>query len=54
MSLDGTNDAPGFLAGGGTMGALMRTHDWSSTSLGLPETRPQPLATLVQVMLSAR
>lgn len=42
------------LAGGGGMGALMRAYDWSSTSLGPQEHWPQPLLTLVRVMLNSR
>jgi PAS domain S-box-containing protein len=42
----------GFLAGGGEMGALMRGHDWRSTSLGPPENWPQPLRTVIRLMLN--
>jgi PAS domain S-box-containing protein len=42
-----------FLSGGGQMGAALRAHDWSATPLGPPETWPQPLKTLVGVMLAA-
>lgn len=42
-----------FLDGGGTMGALIRAHDWASTPLGLPTDWPQPLKTIVGVMLGA-
>ena len=45
---------PAFLAGGGEMGALMREHDWSSTSLGAPTSWPGALRTLVAVMLGSR
>jgi hypothetical protein len=31
------NPALSFLAGGGELGALIRAHDWSTTSLGPPE-----------------
>lgn len=41
------------LAGGGAAGALLRSVDWAASPLGLPETWPQPLKTLVSVMLSA-
>src|SRR4051812_41913825 len=34
-------DRPGFLAGGGEMGALTRAHDWAATPLGSPETWSQ-------------
>ena len=45
---------PDFLAGGGRMGELMRAHDWSASPLGLPETWPQSLRTLVRLMLNAK
>jgi signal transduction histidine kinase len=41
-----------FLQGGGEMGALMRAHDWSTSSLGSPTTWPQPLRTVVRLMLN--
>ncbi len=44
---------PAFLTGGGHTGALMRAHNWSATALGEPEAWPQPLKTLVGVMLTA-
>ena len=44
----------GFLAGGGEAGALMRGLDWATTPLGLPESWPQALKTLVGVMLGSR
>jgi PAS domain S-box-containing protein len=43
-----------FLSGGGEMGARMRLHDWSGSTLGEPETWPQSLRTLVRLMLNAR
>ena len=46
--------APTFLAGGGEMGALIRTHDWASTPLGLPENWPQSLKTAIRIMLTSR
>ncbi len=36
------------------MGALMRAHDWRKTPLDLLETWPQPLKTLVSVMLGSK
>jgi PAS domain S-box-containing protein len=45
---------PGFLAGGGTMGALIRAHDWSASPLGPPTRWPQALKTAVSLMLQAR
>ncbi|HEV7576114.1 MAG TPA: ATP-binding protein [Caldimonas sp.] len=44
--------SPDFLSGGGEMGALMRTHDWSSSSLGPPAGWPQSLRTVVRLMLN--
>lgn len=43
-----------LFAGGGTMGALLRDYDWSTTSLGPAEHWPPSLVTLVRVMLSSR
>ncbi len=43
-----------FLAGGGVMGARMRSHDWSSTPLGRPEAWPQSLKTAVRILLTSR
>jgi PAS domain S-box-containing protein len=34
------------------MGALIRAHDWSKTSLGLPESWPQPLRTTIGLLLN--
>ncbi|MCL4295508.1 MAG: GAF domain-containing protein [Anaerolineae bacterium] len=42
------------LAGGGEMGALMRTVDWSKTLLGPVEQWPQSLRTAVSICLSSR
>lgn len=42
-----------FLDGGGEMGALMRAHDWSHTSLGPPESWPQPLRTALRLLLNS-
>ncbi|MEX0272435.1 ATP-binding protein [Leptolyngbyaceae cyanobacterium UHCC 1019] len=42
------------LTGGGEMGALMRSFDWSSTSLGSPEQWQQSLRTAVRIMLTSR
>lgn len=41
-----------FLADGGEMGKLIRSRDWSKTSLGDPEFWPQSLKTMVSVMLN--
>jgi PAS domain S-box-containing protein len=45
--------AAGFLSGPGEMRARMRTHDWSASPLGRPETWPQPLKTIAGIMLAA-
>jgi PAS domain S-box-containing protein len=47
-------DTPGFLAGGGEMGALTRAHDWMATPLGAPETWPRNLQTAVRIMFASR
>jgi len=58
MDISTTSQSPGrtsdFLAGGGTMGALMRSHDWSQSPLGAPESWPQPLRTAVGLLLQSR
>jgi PAS domain S-box-containing protein len=41
-----------FLNGGGEMGALIRAHDWSNSSLGHPENWPQPLRTAIRLLLN--
>ena len=35
------------------MGEVMRSHDWAASPLGVPEGWPQPLKTLVSVLLAA-
>ena len=40
-----------FLEGGGEMGYLTRSFDWSSTSVGSPESWPQSLRTVVSIIL---
>ncbi|HYF17871.1 MAG TPA: PAS domain-containing protein [Ramlibacter sp.] len=44
---------PQFLAGGGATGALVRSHHWASTPVGEPDRWPQPLKTLVEMMLAS-
>ena len=46
--------AAGWLAGGGTLGRLIREHDWSQTSLGPINSWPQSLKTSVNLILNAR
>jgi PAS domain S-box-containing protein len=43
-----------FLTGGGTMGAQIQAYDWSTSSLGPPETWPQDLRTVLRVMLRSK
>jgi hypothetical protein len=43
-----------FLAGGGEMGALMRTFDWNRSHLGAPASWPRSLKTVVRIMLASR
>jgi two-component sensor histidine kinase len=47
-------EAPKFLSGGGEMGALMRAHDWASSSIGPPESWPQSLRVTVRLVLNTR
>ncbi len=44
---------PEFLSGGGEMGELIRTKDWSKSSLGYPEEWPQSLRTSVSICLNS-
>ena len=46
--------SPDCLAGGGDMGALMRSLDWSSTPLGPVSDWPQSLRTAVSICLNSR
>jgi len=43
-----------FLEGGGEMGALIRAHDWSQTSLGSPDQWPVSLRTTIGIVLNTR
>ena len=43
-----------FLAGEGEMVALMRSTDWSKTTVGPPNSWPRSLKTAVQIMLTSR
>src|SRR5262245_21974277 len=44
----------GFLDGGGRMGALMRTHDWSRSPLGPPACWPDTLKAAIGTCLASR
>jgi PAS domain S-box-containing protein len=46
--------APGFLDGGGEMGAAMRAHDWSRSPIGNPAYWPPSLASMVSMILSSK
>src|ERR1043165_6290157 len=41
------------LAGGGELGALMRTYDWASTPVGDVDAWPQSLRTAVSMLLAS-
>ncbi|MFL9453978.1 MULTISPECIES: hypothetical protein [Nostocales] len=43
-----------LFAGGGEMGALMRSHDWANSKLGSVETWPQSLRTGIRIILGSR
>jgi len=45
-------DSLAFLEEGGEMGALIRAHDWAQSSIGAPPDWPQPLRTVVRLMLN--
>jgi PAS domain S-box-containing protein len=51
---DRTEIETGFLAGGGEMGELIRTHSWAGTSLGPPALWPASLKTAIRIMLTSR
>ena len=53
QSLPATTDDLGWLTGGGEMGALIRSMDWTRTPLGPPATWPQSLRTSVSLCLSS-
>jgi len=44
---------PGFLAGGGEMGALMREHDWATHPMGVPEHWPSLLKSTLRLLLTS-
>ena len=43
-----------YLAGGGEMGELTRSFDWSKTAIGTPDNWPQSLLTTVNIILNSR
>ena len=44
---------PHLFEGGSEAGALMRSHDWSTTPLGVPELWPAALRTVVDILLGS-
>jgi signal transduction histidine kinase len=57
-TIEGTREEtalpPGWVRGGGALGQLVRTFDWSETPLGAIEEWPQSLKTVVRTMLTSR
>ena len=51
--LPSDQDRLAFIAGGGEMGRLIRSMDWSGTSLGPVESWPQSLRTTVNICLAS-
>lgn len=51
--LTGSLHPMSFMRGGGTMGALIRAHDWIP-ALGPPESWPQSLRTVIRLMLNTQ
>lgn len=49
---DACLNVPEFLAGGGEMGARMRSHAWASTPLGDPQGWPRALKTAIRLILN--
>ncbi|MBC7654055.1 MAG: PAS domain-containing protein, partial [Oligoflexus sp.] len=47
------NNTPKFLKGGGEMGEIIRSKDWSKTSIGVPEQWPTELKITVGIILSS-
>jgi PAS domain S-box-containing protein len=43
-----------FLMGGGEMGQLMRSKDWSTSLVGTPDTWPQSLRTTLSIILNSK
>jgi PAS domain S-box-containing protein len=51
---DGAGIAKSLFTGGGAMGALMRSYDWSNTPLGPVEQWPQSLRSALSICLNSR
>lgn len=54
MSFNNTPHNIPFLPGGGEMGELIRSKDWSKTTLGTPDTWPQSLRTTLSIILNSK
>jgi hypothetical protein len=54
MNLDSQNMDTRFLAGGGEMGALMRSKDWGKTILKAAASWPQSLKTTLSIILNSK
>src|SRR4051812_44719494 len=52
-SVKKTNGSYGFLSGGGEMGELIRSYDWSETPLGNVESWPQSLRSALSICLNS-
>ena len=50
--MSGDMRAPAWPSGGGSMGELVRQHDWCATSLGALEGWPAHLRTSVDIVLN--
>ncbi len=44
----------GFLHGGGAMGKIIRSYDWSNNPLGVPDQWPQSLRTTLSIILNSK
>ncbi|MGN2253553.1 ATP-binding protein [Frateuria sp. GZRe12] len=51
---DAMSPEESFLAGGGKVAAMMRTHDWSRSPLGGPDRWPQSLRSVVSLLLNSK
>ncbi len=52
--MDGIKGPQDVFQGGGDVGTVMRSLDWSSTPLGPPETWPRSLQSILRMMLTSR
>ncbi len=54
MPLHNSSQNISFLKGGGEMGELIRSKDWSKTSVGNPDSWPQSLRTTLSIILHSK